>query len=483
MGGVVRSLISMTTPADRTSPRAQLAALFSAVLPGWGHAYIGRAKTAYALYLVDLVFVAGLLVAVARFQIELVKTWVTPDALLGLMALNVVLLVFRAWVMAGAYMTAPAAGAPLSGSLGMALALLLLVIPHLGFGYLAWTQYDLIRTVFAPAATATTTTIPPPVTTGPLPEPTTTMPATTTTETPAIWDGLDRLNILLLGADAGVGRTGVRTDTTILVSIDPGDGELAMFSVPRDLSGAPLPDGMGLWDCHCFPDLITHLYDAGVRYPDAFPGHGDPPINALKGALSEIFGVPIHYYAMVTLDGFVGVVDALGGVTIDVPETIIDETYPHEDGSVEQVVIEAGTQHLDGHLALAYARIRRHSDDFARMHRQRCVLGAVLDQTSPLEVIANFGALAQAIRDNVSTDIPQDRLGDFVDLLPLLSTDRVYSLRITRDEYQTGRTPGRVYYDIARIREDAQLIMRDPVATEEQLGLGTLDIACDESYD
>jgi LCP family protein required for cell wall assembly len=240
---------------------------------------------------------------------------------------------------------------------------------------------------------------------------------------------------------------------------------------------------MGLWDCDCFPDLITHLYDAGVRYPEAFPGPGDPPINAIKGALSEIFGIPIHYYAMVTLDGFVGVVDALGGVNIEVPETIVDETYPHEDGSVERVVIEEGTQHLDGHLALAYARIRRHADDFARMHRQRCVLGAVLEQTNPLEVIANFGALAQAIKDNVSTDIPQDRLGDFVELLPYLGTDRVYSLRITRTQYKVGSAPGRVFYDIPRIRQDAQLMMSDPIVAMQELGLDTLDATCEESYD
>jgi LCP family protein required for cell wall assembly len=364
-----------------------------------------------------------------------------------------------------------------------------LVVPHLAFGYLAWTQYDLIESVFADpvaAPTTTTTAALSPASTVPgasTTTPTTTIPTTTTTEPPAIWDGLDRLNIVLLGADAGTGRTGVRTDTTIVVSIDPASGDVAMFSVPRDFSNAPLPEGMGLWDCDCFPDLITHLYDAGVRYPEAFPGPGDPPINALKGALSEIFGIPIHYYAMVTLDGFVGVVDALGGVTIEVPETIVDETYPHEDGSVENVVIEAGTQHLDGHLALAYARIRRHSDDFARMHRQRCVLGAVLEQTNPLEVIANFGALAQAIKDNVSTDIPQNRLGDFVDLLPYLGSDRVYSLRITRTEYRTGTAPGRVFYDIPRIRQDAQLMMSDPVAAMEQLGLGTLDTTCDESYD
>lgn len=289
--------------------------------------------------------------------------------------------------------------------------------------------------------------------------------------------------MVLLGADAGVGRRGTRTDTMIVVSIDPSAGNVAMFSVPRQLSNPPLPKGMGIWDCNCLPDLITHLYDAAERYPEAFPGPAEPPINAIKGSLQEIFGLPIHYYAMVNLEGFVGIVDALGGVTIDVPKTIVDETYPHENGSVQRVVIEAGTRHLDGHLALAYARIRRHSDDFARMHRQRCVLGAVVEQASPLSILRNFGSIAQAIKDNVSTDIPQDRLVDFVDLLPMVSTDRIDSLRITRAEYSTGAAPGRVFYDIDRIRADAQELMSDPAAARERLGLNGLDATCDQSFD
>ena len=484
--------MSAATPPDvPPTPRAPLAALFSAVLPGWGQAYVGRARTAYALYLVDLILVASILVVLARFQLDLVKMWVSPNALLVLMGVNIAFLVFRSVVVAGAYTAAPEAARRGWGMAGLMAALVILVVPHLAFGYVAWTQYDLIKSVFpdpGPIATPTTTTSDPDPTVTGLPGATTTTtipPPTTTTTVPVIWDGLERLNIVLLGADAGEGRTGVRTDTTIVVSIDPESGDVTMLSVPRDMGNAPLPRGMGRWDCNCFPDIITHLYDAAERYPESFPGPGQPPFNAIKGALSEIFGIPIHYYAMVTLDGFVGVIDALGGVTIDVPKTIVDETYPHEDGSVVRVVIEEGTQHLDGHLALAYSRIRRHSDDFARMHRQRCVLGAVVEQVNPLQILYNFGALAEAIKDNVSTDIPQDRLVDFVDLIPRLSTERIASLRITRNVYRIGgaSNPARVLYDIPRIRADAQSLIEDPVAAQEALGLGALDATCDQSFD
>lgn len=465
--------------------------LASAAVPGWGQIYLGEKRLGYWLIAVDSVLVATAFVAVGGFRLEMVKLWVSPEALIALMAFNAVLLIYRAMASAAAFSSAPIEGWSVKATVGTVVAAALVAVPHIAFGYLAFVQYDLIETVFpdpTPVAIDTTTTTAAssttssPSSTSSMATTTTAAPTTTTTQ-PAIWDGLDRLNIVLLGADAGEGRTGVRTDTTIVVSIDPATGYTVMLSVPRDLSAAPLPPGMGLWGCDCFPDLITHLYDAAVRNPDAFPGPGEPPFNAIKGAIGEIFGIPIHYYAMVTLDGFVGVVDALGGVTIDVPKTIVDETYPHEDGSTESVVIEAGEQHLDGHLALAYARIRRHSDDFARMHRQRCVLGAIVSQTGPIEIIANFGSIAQAVKSHVTTDIPQDRLVDFVDLIPKVSTDRIATLRITRDEYQTGSAPGRVYYDIDRIRQDAQALIADPAAAISELGLAPLNATCDESFD
>lgn len=479
---------------DQTLKRRWIATLASSIFPGAGQLYLGDKRMGYWLLAIDAVVLTLLAVAVGWFQLELVKVWVSTEALVVISLLNVVVLVYRAMATTAAYSDAPGEPASPASVAGVAAAALLVVLPHLVVGYFAFVQYDLIESVFAdpePVAvgtttsttTAPTTSLASTSTSATAPVTTTTMPPTTTTTEPPIWDGLERLNVVLLGADAGEGRTGVRTDTTIVVSIDPASGYTVMLSVPRDLSNAPLPPEMGIWGCDCFPDLITHLYDAAERNPGAFPGPGEAPFNAIKGALGEIFGMPMHYYAMVTLDGFVGVVDALGGVTIDVPKTIVDETYPHEDGSTEHVVIEAGEQHLDGHLALAYSRIRRHSDDFARMHRQRCVLGAIVAQTGPLDIVANFGEIAEAVKQHVSTDIPQDRLVDFVDLVPRVSTDRIATLRITRAEYQTGGAPGRVYYDIGRIRSDAQALIADPQSAIDQLGLSPLDGTCDQSFD
>jgi len=163
---------------------------------------------------------------------------------------------------------------------------------------------------------------------------------------------------------------------------------------------------------------------------------------------------------------------------MDIPKTIYDKTYPHEDGSIQAITIKKGTRHLNGHEALAYARIRRHSDDFSRMHRQRCVLEAVAEQTSPTELLLRFGSIAEALKRSLDTDIPAELLPDFIDLLPRISTDRISTLRITRGVYKTGGAPGRTYYDTERIRADAQALLTDPESAKKALGLEDLDGTC-----
>lgn len=263
----------------------------------------------------------------------------------------------------------------------------------------------------------------------------------------------------------------------IVVSIEPETGDAAMISLPRNFSGISLPPGMGMWDCDCFPQLLNDLYWVAEQNPEAFPGDGEPGPRAIKATIGHLLDLNIHYYAMVSLDGFVGIVDALGGVEIDVPNRIVDEQYPHEDGvTIENVVIEEGRQTLDGHLALAYARIRRHADDYARMNRQRCVLGAVIQQSSPLELLARYGSVAEVLKDTLRTDIPQDRLVDFIDLLPRVSLERVGVLHVDRD-YISGTDPGRTYYDEGRIRQEAQALIADPTA--DAAGGLSLDSTCD----
>ncbi len=337
--------------------------------------------------------------------------------------------------------------------------------------------------VLTTTTAADSTEDPAPTASTPPPPTTTTMLPTTTTAPPRLWDGYERLNIMLLGSDAGVGRTGTRTDTVILVSIEPQTGDVAMFSVPRNLTEAPLPDGMGIWDCNCFPDIITHLWANGEWYPEAFAGPQAPSVNALKAALGLVFDMEIHYYAKVDLAGFVEVIDALGGVTIDVPKRIVDRAYPHELGGTESVVIEQGEQRLDGHLALVYARSRAQSGDFARMHRQRCLLRALVEQTDAADLAAGFPAVLAAVAAHVETDIPLLRLGDFVELLGKVDLDRVATLRITRHNYATSGHAGYQLYDMERIRADAAALLADPTARLETQDGDGFAATCELSFD
>jgi LCP family protein required for cell wall assembly len=313
------------------------------------------------------------------------------------------------------------------------------------------------------------------------PSPTTSTPSdntassTTTSSAPRTLDSVDRLNILLLGGDFGVGRTGVRTDTMITVSIDPETGEIAMFQVPRNWTYSPLPDGMGIWDCDCYPELINELWVMGERHPDAFPGPGDPSENAVKGVISEFLGIPIHYYALVNLDGFVDIIDALGGVEIYVPQQIVDDEYPTLDGGLTRLVIEPGLQEMDGELALAYARTRHQDSDYFRMSRQRCVLEAVVEQASPTAVALSFPRFADIIRDTVTTDLPLDVLRELVvETYPRIDQDAILSIRFIPPEYHLKfRDDGKLgrIANLDLVHEHVDLVIEDPARAVIELGL------------
>jgi LCP family protein required for cell wall assembly len=419
--------------------------------------------------------------------------WIKPSALALMMVVNILLLGYRVWAADDAYRIAKrrqgAASAAPAGSvlLGAVVLGAVLLAPHAVFGYFDLVTYDTLTSVFgdntAAAPPDTTTTQPsPPVTDASGSTVATIAPDTTTTEPPSsVFNGEERLNILLIGGDFGQGRTGIRTDTMITVSIDPVTGETAMFSVPRNWTYSPLPEGMGVWDCNCYPELINELWIAGETYPEAFPGPGTPSANAVKGVIGEFLGIDIDYYAMVNLDGFVDIVDALGGIDIYVPSKVIDENYPHEDGSVERIEIDAGWQKMDGHIALAYARTRHQDSDYFRMNRQRCVIEAMMQQADPVSLILNFGSLADVIKRTMTTDIPLEALPQLIELLPAVDIDNVVSVRFIPPEYhlkyRDDGKPGRVA-NIDLVHEHVQLVIKDPERAVRELGLEQLEDVC-----
>ena len=186
------------------------------------------------------------------------------------------------------------------------------------------------------------------------------------------WKGRPRVNILLLGADAGDDRTGLRTDSVILASINTVTGDTVLFSLPRNLEdvpfrrGSPLdeiwPDGFDCgYDGGC---ILNAVYEQGEQHADEFPsGVKDPGVAAVSDAVSASLGLDVDFYLMVDLGGFRRLVDALGGIDIDVGPDRVPIGGTGEDGNDQpewkiEEWIEAGQQHLDGYQALWFSRSR-----------------------------------------------------------------------------------------------------------------------------
>ena len=472
---------SMRRGAEQgNSKRPLLAAGFSAVLPGMGQLYAGNVRRALGVLVIDIVVIAAVVFAFVN-KLEVVKAAFRPSLLVAAMILNIILLGFRVWNVDDAYrIVTENSGKKIPASVAVILGVLL-VGPHVVAGYYDIVHYDFITSTFAEEEATTTTTAAAMVETVVGAEGATTTSLFEVQPGPVLWDGLERLNILLLGADAGVGREAIRTDTMIVASIDPTNGNVALFSLPRNFVQVPLPEGMGIWGCNCFPRMINDLYVAGIESPQAFPGPSEPSVNAIKGGFGEILGIPIHHYAMVTLEGFVGVVDAIGGVTLEVPFEIVDEIYPHEDGvTIESLRIPPGEQHLDGHLALAYARARRHADDYARMGRQRCLVDAILEEADPVALALGYPQLAGVLGDSLETDISLSRIPDLIDLLPSIDLENMISIRFIPPEYRAGfDASGLNIPKTDLIREHVQIVVNStPEEAREALGIKPIADAC-----
>ena len=265
------------------------------------------------------------------------------------------------------------------------------------------------------------------------------------------WSGRPRLNILLLGSDAGPGRPGVRPDTQILASIDTRTGDTVLLSLPRNLQRVPFPEDSPL--AELYPNgyigsgdpneyLLNAVYgNVPALHPEIFAGSAFAGADANKWAVEGALGMEVHYFVMVNLEGFEQMVDALGGVTIDVHYRIpIGNKLDERTGVCTEPIgwIEPGlNQHLDGTQALWFARARCGpppvTDDYNRMERQRCVIGAVADQVNPLTVLRNYQRIAAATEDLIATDIPQDRLPDLVSLARDVQDATISSLAFTDD--------------------------------------------------
>ena len=261
------------------------------------------------------------------------------------------------------------------------------------------------------------------------------------------WGNDGKFDLLLLGSDAGPYRWSRRMDVMLLVEIDVATGKVGMIGIPRNLVNTPFPPGKArdAVACGCFTDLLNALYvEATFRHPDRWPGSGTTEgIGAVRSTISEFTKRPIDAVLVADLWGVIKVVDAMGGVDIDVPTTLDDPHYPDPVYGRIHLIIRAGEQHLDGALALAYARSRHSSSDYARMQRQQTLLMAIRDQIGPATIF-NAPSLFKAAKGFAWTDLPRESLPNLVELFGKAQSATVRHLRIVPPKYPAWLTAAEI---------------------------------------
>ena len=225
----------------------------------------------------------------------------------------------------------------------------------------------------------------------------------------------------------------------ITVSIDPVTKQVAMFSLPRDSVDVPLPPGppRSLWGA-TYGQKINSLYVNNYRRSDLWPGTDKTRgFNALKATLGYTYGLDIKYFIAVDFKGFRKLVDALGGVTVNVQVPVVDDQFPAGPAKDVRLYIPSGLQHMDGAQALRYARSRETSSDFDRGARQQRILLSLRQQADPAELLPKLPALIDALKSTIKTDIPLDQLPKLFGLATAVDTANIRSYVFSPPLYST----------------------------------------------
>ena len=241
-----------------------------------------------------------------------------------------------------------------------------------------------------------------------------------------LWQGKDRITVLLLGIDQRPGEDPdvARTDTIILLTLDPQSKTAGMLSIPRDLY-VPLPD-RGL-------DRINtaHVY-------------GGP--DYAKRTVEYNFGIPIQHYARVDFTALTSLVDLVGGVEIYVDDDINDQSYPDNNYGYDPFVLSKGWHTLDGKTALKYARTRHGSSDLSRIKRQQQVIMALREKLKSTDaatkILPQIPAIMQTLSSAIKTDLNTVEIAQLALLAKDIPDDRIARVTIDETAVQPYTTPG-----------------------------------------
>jgi len=441
-----------------------VAALLSLVVPGLGQAWLGAGRRGLFIVAPIVIGLAALLGYVAGGdRRQLLDTFLKPGVILALLIAIVGLGIYHVLAIQDAYRLGLRQGAArtaridgggrppairgrvrsvLSPLLLVALAAAIAIYGTLTFvGVKAFgaaqsifvkpdTGFVIPGTSFEPSATPSG-----PSSTGPMPtglEP----PEPTSTPVPVpAWAADGRLNLLLIGSDAGPGRWSLRSDTMIVLSVDVETARAVMFGIPRNLINVPLPpESADAFPNGRYPGLLNSLYVYATGHPRYFPGGEAAGFRALTGAIQELVGVPLDGAIVVNLTGFADLIDAVNGLWVDVPYALYDEHYPSGNGQIT-VYVPAGCQKLDGTEALEYARSRHSSDDYSRMRRQQLVLTSLAHQLDPIKLLPKLPKLLDIAGDNLWTTIDQNEIANLAVLAAQVDARKIRSVMIEPPEY------------------------------------------------
>jgi polyisoprenyl-teichoic acid--peptidoglycan teichoic acid transferase len=186
--------------------------------------------------------------------------------------------------------------------------------------------------------------------------------------------------------------------------------------------------------------MLNAVWRRAYEHPERFYGEGltdeQRAWRAVIGTIQELAGVPIDGMVAVDLNGFVRLVDAVGGLWIDVPRRLRDTRYPREDGSGRVGIdIRRGCQLLEGWEALAYARSRQQDDDYQRMGRQQLVLTSLRRQLDPLALLPHVNTLFDIAGDNLWLYLDRNDIPQLARVAAAVDADRIQTITFTPPRY------------------------------------------------
>ena len=285
------------------------------------------------------------------------------------------------------------------------------------------------------AIEASSTELPPLVQEGAIPTTSPGQPTPTSIPIPSGAEALendDRITILMMGIDRRPGEPFIsRTDTMMLLSVNPRNDTISILSIPRDLY-IVIP-GRGR-------DRINTAFVYGAQ--------GNNPAGGAELAMQTVeynLGVPVDHYVMVDFNAFIRAVDAIGGIDVEVPYDIYDSQFPDMNYGYDPLYIPAGPHHFDGLTALKYARTRHQDNDFYRARRQQQVLLAIRSKVlslGPTEMLTQAPFLYQQLEEGIRTDMSLERIVTLANVVKDIPSENINSAVLDTNYVVGHRTEG-----------------------------------------